>query len=187
MKRDLRNEIILKLALIFLMLLVLPKVKIDGKNQLTGNFEISDDNLKQQIQLMVEEIYTKDRNLLKGINNIFVSKEDLSFEQNSTFCDGKILGVFFNGTILLKESGNTTNRKTLYHEIAHNIFQKIDNTKREEWKKLHNESENFVSIYASKDDVEDFAESFACYFTDFDNCTSRLESGKHQFIDGILD
>ena len=121
--------------------------------------------------------------IVVGINKIIVTRQDLDFEQNSTFCDGKIIGAIFNGTILLKESGNITNRKTIYHEVGHNVFKKISEEEKKEWEKLHGNSKIFVSVYASSNYVEDFAESFSCYMTNFDDCSLKLDPLKLQFIE----
>ena len=176
MKTSFKHELIARLFLIFLLVLFLPKVKPFQKN------EIDDNKIKLEIKNVVDEAYLKNKHFLYGIKSIVISKEDLAFAPNNSGCEGQILGAYFNDTILLKDSGNSTNKKTIYHEIGHNVYAKFNDEARSKWEEIFEKSENFVSPYARTNANEDFAESFSCYFADVE---CKLEGEKLTFMEGI--
>lgn len=151
--------------------------------------EITDEELRQQIQDLVDELYEKDRSLLEGIQTISVTRHDLDFLETGEepVCEpGDILGAFGQDKIIIKDSGKEVNRKTFYHEVGHNVWGKLDGKQKEEWEQLHNEDENHVSVYASVNAYEDFAESFSCYSTQFEDCFERLSQRKKDFLSLII-
>jgi len=146
--------------------------------------ELTDEEIKKGIQIIVDEIHAKDGDLFRGIHHILISREDIGFFGNGS-CNGHVLGAFSDGKILVRESGEETNRRTLYHEIGHNVWKRLPDGKKEEWRSLFLSSEHFVTAYASTGAEEDFAESLSCMMTEKDGCAS-LDGKKREFIEKEL-
>ncbi len=135
--------------------------------------------IKREINKIVEELHETDPLFLKGITSIMVSQEDIDFLADSPFgCGGHLLGALANDTIIIKESGTETNRRTLYHEAGHNRWKQLTAEEQEQWPF----KEPFVSTYASLDAEEDFADSFACLKTNFSLCRNQLSEEKTHFL-----
>lgn len=150
--------------------------------------EITDQDLKEEIQDLVNEVYAKNRGLLEGIHTISVTRQDLDFldKGGEPVCEpGDILGAFGQDKIIIKDSGKEVNRKTFYHEVGHNVWGKLTGEQKEEWEQLHEENV-YVSVYASVNAYEDFAESFSCYSTQFEDCIGKLSEGKKSFLEKVV-
>lgn len=138
--------------------------------------------MKKEIEKIVQEIHLANGKFLKGITNVIVSKEDIDFlVEGRLGCEGHLLGALTNNTIIIKESGKETNKKTLYHEVGHNVWAQLSEETRGKWPFMA----PFVSDYASFDAQEDFAESLSCLMTNFNGCIERLFSEKKLFLEQI--
>ncbi|HLG24035.1 MAG TPA: hypothetical protein VI564_03860 [Candidatus Nanoarchaeia archaeon] len=152
--------------------------------------DVSEREAKSQkggIQEIVNEVYTANREFFLGVKNIYVSKEDLNFlaSPNISGCSANVLGAYYNGTIIIKDSGDNTNRHTLLHELAHNAWKILSEERKSEWENIFLKSSSFVTPYAKYSKEEDFAESFACYFEDYEGCINPIEKEKLDFISDI--
>lgn len=77
------------------------------------------------------------------------------------------------------------------HEIGHYVyFQKLTKEQRDEWREIYEDSNSFISEYASTNELEDFAEMYAgmtrCYVApssllDY-NVNGAIETKKYEFI-----
>ena len=159
-----------------------------GQNQLVQSPEIDDEKLKHGIKNLVDGIFQSDKKLLQGINQVLISREDIGFlsSQNASCTSANILGAYFNGTIIIKDSGDEVNKHTLFHEIGHNVWKKIDGQKKDEWRLLFSQTKNFINLYSKTNAEEDFAENFACYFAHFDYCMNKTDKTKMDFIGTLL-
>jgi hypothetical protein len=156
-----------------------------GRNfLLKENSEITDEEIREQIRSIVDEIHARDASFLDGVDSVLVSRKDLDFLSNSSACNGHLLGAFSDDKIMIKESGKETNRRTLYHEAGHNVWKNLGEDKKEEWRTLFFSTERFVTPYASISAEEDFSESFACAMTDADGCPA-LDGKKRIFLEEI--
>ncbi len=142
----------------------------------------SNPEVKGSIETMISSILLNNPNYLSGVTTIVVSEHDLDFlAEGNVPCGGHLLGAIGNGTIIIKESGFETNKKTLYHEIGHNIWNNLDETQRQSWPF----EGPFVTFYASTSQKEDFAESFSCLMTNFNGCMASLSLEKKSFIETV--
>ncbi len=137
----------------------------------------SDEEIVMRVQSLVDEIFENDSSLFKGITSVMVSRQDIGFFGNGS-CTGHILGAFSDGKIIIKESGDETNRRTLYHELGHNFWKKMSAQEKEEWITSFGLSSEFVTPYASTSAEEDFAESFSCIRSNENNCAMLSQSKK---------
>ena len=145
--------------------------------------DASDEEARKQVESIVRGMLEKNPSLFEGIKSVMGSVQDLGFFANGS-CSGHVLGAFSEGRIIIKDSGEETNRKTLYHEIGHNSWRRMTSQEQEEWTSLFSSSKKFATPYASTSPEEDFAESFSCHMTSVQGCAELLE-GKKEFLNRI--
>lgn len=146
----------------------------------------SEQEILTQVEETVLSIFKKNNKLLKGIKHIRIALEDLPYEQSPLpGCSGKILGAYSNDTIIIRHTDQPTNNFTLYHEIGHNVWNKISSHQREIWTNHFHNTKTFVTTYAQKNPEENFAENFACFHTNFRNCKKIMTDQKIEFIQHI--
>ena len=137
---------------------------------------------KSDIELLIDEAITKDATYFVGISEIVVSKEDIDFlAHGPQGCQGHLLGALIKDRLVIKDSDNATNKKTLYHELGHNVWRRLSEEQKAKWPFL----EPFVSEYAKVSPEEDFAESFSCAKTNLQKCKELLSKEKITFINQI--
>jgi hypothetical protein len=151
--------------------------------------------LKNNINLNSKRKYNKPiiKNKTTKFNKkyslIMISKQDMGFlaDSGSVTCPGgNILGAYHNDTILIKDSGEKANKRTLLHEIGHNVWGKVDSQTKERWNELFTDTDEFVTPYASVNANEDFSESFSCYFTGYEGCENWLMEAKLELMQEII-
>ena len=194
-----RSHLIFHFFLLLILFAELLSLTPSGKDKMMSDFssedralssperaiELTDEEVKNQIRSIVDEIYGRDKSMLAGVESVLVSREDIDFLGNATECDGHLLGAFSDGKILIKESGLETNRRTLYHEVGHNVWGKLSEEKRGRWRVLFSSSTGYASAYAGKNAGEDFAESFSCRMTESPSC-AQIDEEKKIFIGAIV-
>jgi hypothetical protein len=182
-----RNIVIAQLLLCLILVAHLPPDP--QKNGFTKEEDVdpttvvaSNQEIKRSVESMMSDIRMKNAKYLEGIMHVVMSEEDLDFlSEEGIPCSGHLLGAIGNGTIIIKESGEETNRKTLHHEIGHNVWRQLSDEQRQKWPF----SEPFVTFYASTSPQEDFADSFSCMMVNFENCMERLSADKKKFLERV--
>jgi hypothetical protein len=74
-------------------------------------------------------------------------------------------------------------KKTITHEVSHNVYYSLDEGQREEWNEIntHSAPDEFVSDYAQTNEREDFAESYMAYVHDAEYLKA-ISLAKYEFM-----
>jgi ABC-type microcin C transport system permease subunit YejE len=151
----------------------------------TSKAELPYPGARVEVKRIVDYIWENDREMFYSIRTVSLSDEEMGFFSSQPF-HADLFGVYFNDTIALKTSNNM-NLHQVYHEMGHNVWLKFTDEKRAEWESVFHSSSNYVTPYGATGAVEDFSETFACYFYDKNGCMEKTEEQKRFFMENVLD
>ncbi|MBS3131115.1 hypothetical protein J4212_01665 [Candidatus Woesearchaeota archaeon] len=189
----LRN--ILMLSLLFSLILLLDGMQVEKSAQhdiislSPDNIQVEEKDIVESVKEMVYDFNRQYPSMLKGVNTVSITQESISsLSSKEESCSGShILGAYSGDTILIRHVDGEIDKRTLYHEIGHNVWAKLSDEKKGEWARLFSLQKDEVSPYSNTNSKENFAENFACFLIDFEGCREKMIGEKIRFISVLLE